>query len=156
MAKKSNNDGIRLVRHSVSVYEVEVDLGKYADTTSREIKGFANRLIRIFPGLRRHECYAGEQGGFVHELRHGTDLAHVMEHLILEMLKMACGGRRRFTGWTRKKGRNYVIHFQAPDGSMGKCAASNALELIEDVIEGNRVRKQDVIRCIRDSREARN
>ena len=156
MPKRSNNDGIRLVRHSVSVYEVEVDLGRYAGITSREIKGFAGKLIRMFPGLRRHECYAGESGGFVHELRHGTDLAHVMEHLILEMLKMACGGRRRFTGWTRKKGRNYVIHFQAPDGSMGSSAAANAMAVIESVIKGNRVRKQEAIRCIRDSREARN
>jgi cyanophycin synthetase len=147
---------MKLVRHSVSVYEVEVDLGRYAGTTSRQIAGFAGKLIRMFPGLRRHECYAGERGGFVQELRHGTDLAHVMEHLILEMLKMACGRRRRFTGWTRKKGRNYVIHFQAPDGTMGRCAASNALEVIENIIKGKRVRKQDVIRHIRGSREVRN
>jgi cyanophycin synthetase len=147
---------MKLVRTSVSVYEAEVDLGKFSGVTSKQIDGFAGKLVRMFPGLRRHECYAGERGGFVQELRHGTDLAHVMEHLTLEMLKIACGGRRRFTGWTRKKGRKYVIHFQAPDGSMGRCAVAGAMEVIENIIDGKRVRKMDVIRCIRGAREARN
>jgi cyanophycin synthetase len=152
MPKRRNQDGMKMVRHSVSVYEVEVDLGRYTGMTSRKMDGFAGRLVRTFPGLRKHECYAGETGGFVQELKRGTDLAHVMEHLILELLKMACG-RRRFTGWTRKKGHNYVIHFQAPDGSMGRCAAAGAMEVIESIIKGKRVRKQEVIRRIRASRE---
>jgi cyanophycin synthetase len=153
MTKAPNQNGIRLVRSGVSVYEVEVNLGKYAGTTTRQLDGFAARLLRKFPGLRRHECYAGEAGGFVQELRQGTDLAHVMEHLILEMLKIACGQRRRFSGWTRKKGKNYVIHFQAPDGSMGKCAALNALEVIDHTILRKRIKKKNMIRCIRNSRE---
>jgi hypothetical protein len=78
-----------------------------------------------------------------------------MEHLILELLKSACGRRSRLTGWTRKKGKNFVIHFQAPDGSMGRCAAYSALGVIEDVIQGRRVYKQNIIRCIRGSREVR-
>jgi cyanophycin synthetase len=153
MKPKPGGDSIRLVNWGVSVYEVEVDLGPYTGVSTRQLDGFAGKLVRMFPGLKKHECYAGETGGFVQELRKGTDLAHVMEHLILEMLKTACGRRRRFTGWTRKKGKTYVIHFQAPDGSMGRCAAWNALEVIECIIHGKRVKKQDVIRCIKRSRE---
>lgn len=153
MKKSKNQSGIRLVSHGVSVYEVEVDLGKYTGMTTSRMDGFAARLVRMFPGLRKHECYAGETGGFLQELKRGTDLAHVMEHLVLEMLKVACAGRRRFTGWTRKKGKNYVIHFQAPDGAMGKCAALTAAGVIEDIINGNRVNKREVIRCIKDAKE---
>jgi cyanophycin synthetase len=155
MTQHPDGNGIRLVRYGVSVYEVEVDLGRYAGITTSHLDGFAGRLVRMFPGLRKHECYAGEAGGFIQEMKRGTDLAHVMEHLILEMLKIACAQRRRFTGWTRKKGKNYVIHFQAPDGSMGRCAASNALEVIDKTIQGKRVNRQNLIRCIQGSREVR-
>jgi cyanophycin synthetase len=115
--------------------------------------GFVNRLIRLFPNLRKHECYAGETGGFLLELRKGTELAHVMEHLILEMLKCACGSRSKFTGWTRKKGKRYVIHFQAPDASMARCAAANAIKVIDSIIEGERLNSKAIIRDIRNSRE---
>lgn len=145
--------GMRILRTGVSVYEVEIHLGDYASIKSNHIHGFATKLLRAFPGLRKHECYAGESGGFLHELRAGTDLAHVMEHLILEMLKMASANGRRFTGWTRKKGRTYVIHFQAPDGSMGRCAALAATEIIEAIIQGRRVNKRAIIRRLRDSKE---
>jgi cyanophycin synthetase len=155
MAKRPTENAIRLVRHGVSVYEVEVDLGRYAGVTTNQLNGFAARLVRLFPGLRKHECYAGEAGGFIMEMKCGTDLAHVMEHLTLEMLKVACGRRRRFTGWTRKKGKTYVIHFQAPDGSMGRCAATSALEVIEKVLCGKSVDKQGLLRGIRASREVR-
>jgi cyanophycin synthetase len=155
MTQRPKRNGITVVGYGVSVYEVEVDLGGYVGVVTNRINGFAGRLVRMFPGLRTHECYAGETGGFLQELRHGTDLAHVMEHLILEMLKIACGKRSRFTGWTRKKGKNYVIHFQAPDGSMGRCAAFNAVKVIENIIHGKRVTTKTVIRCIRDSREVR-
>jgi cyanophycin synthetase len=144
---------INILRSGVSVYEVEVDLGGYSSLKTHEMDGFATRLLRTLPTLRSHECYAGESGGFVRELRKGTDLAHVMEHVILELLKMATGCRRRFTGWTRKKARTHVIHFQVPDSSMGRCAAVAAIRLIEDIIEGKRISKQSIIRDIRNSRE---
>jgi cyanophycin synthetase len=144
---------LRIVRSGISVYEVEVDLGGYADRTTDKIRGFVSRLLRMFPSLRKHECYAGEAGGFVDELRLGTDLAHVMEHLILELIKVASSTGHRFSGWTRKKGKHYVIHFQAPDASMGRCAAAGALGIIESILKGKRVQKKAVIKAIRDSRE---
>jgi cyanophycin synthetase len=146
---------LRIIRSGISVYEIEVDLGRYAGRTTDKIRGFATRLLRMFPDLRKHECYAGEAGGFVAELRLGTDLAHVMEHLILELIKVASGGNQRFSGWTRKKGRHYVIHFQAPDGSVGRCAAAGALGIIEGILSGTRVSKKAVIKAIRDSKEVR-
>jgi cyanophycin synthetase len=144
---------LRIVRSGISVYEVEVDLGRYAGINTNRIRGFTNKLLRMFPALRQHECYAGEAGGFVDELRTGTDLAHVMEHLILELLKAASGSGRRFTGWTRKKGKRHVIHFQAPDGQMGQCAAAGAVKIIEGILNRKRVSKKAVIRTIRESKE---
>ena len=156
MAKKNtkrSTNGITIVGSGISVYEVEVDLGKYASLTTNEIDGFPNKLMKMFPALRKHECFAGETGGFALELEKGTDLAHVMEHLILEMLKTASRPRRRFSGWTRAKGKRHIIHFQAPDSSMGRCAAVSAVKVIEGIIAGETIRKGDIIKSIRDAKE---
>jgi cyanophycin synthetase len=139
------------VRSGISVYEVEVDLGKYASVTTASLNGFARRLVRLFPELRAHECYASEAGGFLKEMEQGTDLAHVMEHLILEMLKMASSSHRRFTGWTRRKSKNHVIHFQAPNAQAAKRAAVGAMEIIETLIAGGRVDARVIIGEIRNS-----
>lgn len=142
---------IRIVRSGISVYEVEVSLGAYAKATTNQLDGFSGRLVRTFPALKDHECFHGESGGFIRELKTGTDLAHVMEHLILELLKMSSKSHRRFSGWTRKKGSTYVIHFQAPDAATGRMAASAALEVIEGLLAGERICKRSIIRAIRDA-----
>ncbi len=131
----------------MSVYEVEVDLGKYASLKTNEINGFSRKLLRLLPTLRRHECFAGERGGFVEEMEHGTDLAHVMEHVVLEMLRLADGSRRRYSGWTRKtrKRRIHVIHFQAPNGAMAKRVSQCAARTIEDLVEGRPVKRSAVL-----------
>ena len=151
--KRRCNNGITIVRSGISVYEIEVDLGKYASLKSNEIHGFSGKLMRTFPTLRKHECYAGEAGGFESELKKGTDLAHVMEHLILEMLKTAARSHSRFSGWTRRKGKHHIIHFQAPDGSTGRCAAISAKKVIESIIAGEKIDKRAIIKAIRDAKE---
>ena len=148
-AMSKPNSDIRVVRSGISVYEVEVDLGRYSLVDTSQIAGFKRRLLRGLPTLRQHECYAGEVGGFVKELERGTDLAHVMEHVILELLKLAAGSRRCFTGWTRKKVKNHVIHFQAPDARSAKEATAGAIGLIEGVIAGRPVDARGVIAGIR-------
>jgi len=142
-------NGIRVVRSGISVYEVEVDLGRYALASTSEMAGFTRKLLRQLPTLRQHECYAGEAGGFVKELERGTDLAHVMEHVILELLKLAAGSRRCFSGWTRKKVKNHVIHFQAPDARSAREAAAGAIGFIEDVIAGRPADARGVVAGIR-------
>ena len=148
----STND-IRIVSSGISVYEVEVNLGGYSLLRTDKLDGFTPRLLKMFPAMRKHECYAGEAGGFIRELKLGTDLAHVMEHLILEMLKVASKQRKRFSGWTRKKGKNYVIHFQAPDGATGQCAARSAIKVIRGILEGRKISKRALIKDIRACRE---
>jgi cyanophycin synthetase len=153
MKRKPNDDGIRIVKSCISVYEVEVDLGRFSSARTNRLNGFPGKLLRMFPALRKHECYAGEAGGFALELKKGTDLAHVMEHLTLELLKTAAGSGRKFSGWTRRRGSRHIIHFQTPDSSMGHCAIMCAKTIIESIIEGRRVDKKSIIRSIRDSKE---
>lgn len=147
-------NGIKILRSGVSVYEVEVDLGKYATLETNKMRGFSQKLLSVLPSLKDHECLAGECGGFVKEMAQGTDLAHVMEHVILEMLRLANGSRRRYSGWTRKTGRKriHVIHFQAPGSAMATRATQCSIRVIESIMEGRPVSRQSILRELKDGK----
>lgn len=70
------------------VMKMIVDIGKYAEIPTNRIDGFNEKLLRAFPGLKTNCCGLGYEGGFVERLKTGTYLAHVLEHVILEMQYM--------------------------------------------------------------------
>ncbi len=67
------------------VLEAWVDLGPLKDTSSELIPGFNDRLMSWLPGMIEHRCSPGERGGFFIRLRRGTYLAHILEHVTLEL-----------------------------------------------------------------------
>ncbi|MCE9547893.1 MAG: cyanophycin synthetase [Planctomycetia bacterium] len=76
------------------VLEALVDLGDLHDRASDEIPGFNERLKAWMPTLVRHRCSVGEPGGFFLRLDRGTYLAHILEHVALELQTLAdshCG-----------------------------------------------------------------
>jgi cyanophycin synthetase len=79
--------------------EAWVDLGPLADRASDELPGFNERLKGWLPSLIEHRCSIGERGGFFERLRRGTYMAHILEHVVLELQTLAgsdCGfGRTR-------------------------------------------------------------
>ena len=81
------------------VLEAELDLGPYKDQSSDEMPGFNDRLKAWLPSLVEHRCSVGERGGFFQRLERGTYLAHILEHVALELQTLAgsdCGyGRAR-------------------------------------------------------------
>ena len=60
-----------------------VDLGVLEGYPSDTIPGFADRLVELLPGLKRHQCSRGHAGGFVERLHEGTWMGHVAEHIAL-------------------------------------------------------------------------
>ncbi len=67
------------------VIKAVVDLGNLYDTPTKQIVGFNERLLKMLPGLWRHVCSLGYEGGFVERLNEGTYLTHVTEHMVLEL-----------------------------------------------------------------------
>lgn len=67
------------------VMKIIVDIGNCCDIPTKDIKGFNDRLLKSFPGLKTNSCGLGYEGGFLEKLQGGTYLAHVLEHVILEM-----------------------------------------------------------------------
>lgn len=90
------------VHASMPVLQIELDIGPYENRPSTSFPGFVERLTAWLPGLHKHECSLGRPGGFVERLRRGTYLAHICEHVVLE-LQTTIGfnvafGRARGTG----------------------------------------------------------
>ncbi len=71
------------------VLEVWVDLADLKDTSSEMIPGFNERLMGWLPTMIEHRCSIGERGGFFERLRRGTYLAHILEHVTLELQSLA-------------------------------------------------------------------
>lgn len=71
------------------VLELELDLGELRDRASDEITGFNQRLKTWLPSLVEHRCSVGERGGFFQRLERGTYMAHILEHVTLELQTLA-------------------------------------------------------------------
>lgn len=67
------------------VVRADVDLGKYVDIPTCDIENFNDRLLSMLPGLKKHKCSKSYINGFYERLEIGTYLAHVMEHMALEI-----------------------------------------------------------------------
>lgn len=71
--------------HHDPVLAMRIDLEDLAETHSADLPGFTNRLVRYLPGLSVHRCSIGLVGGFITRLHRGTYLAHIVEHIALEL-----------------------------------------------------------------------
>src|SRR5215470_7958488 len=71
------------------VLEVWVELEELKDTSSEMIPGFNERLMGWLPTLVEHRCSVGQRGGFFERLRRGTYMAHILEHVTLELQSLA-------------------------------------------------------------------
>jgi len=67
------------------VLKVELDIGPYEERPSDTFPGFVDRLLAWLPGLEAHECSVRRHGGFTERLRRGTGLAHICQHVTLEL-----------------------------------------------------------------------
>jgi len=67
------------------VLEAWIDLQDLKDSASSEIPGFIPRLQSMLPNLVEHRCSEGVKGGFYQRLERGTYLAHILEHVALEL-----------------------------------------------------------------------
>src|SRR5918996_915923 len=72
-----------------SCLEAWVDLGERRDISSEMMPGFNERLMAWLPSMVEHRCSIGERGGFFERLRRGTYLAHILEHVALELQTLA-------------------------------------------------------------------
>ena len=71
------------------VLEAWVDLGPLENSPSDQLPGFNERLMAWLPSLIEHRCNVGTRGGFFERLHRGTWMAHILEHVALELQSLA-------------------------------------------------------------------
>jgi CheY-like chemotaxis protein len=127
---------MKIITSRVSVYEVELDLKNWDPIDTKQIPHLDEILAKTFPSINRHPCIAGEAGGFLTEVKSGTNFAHVIEHIIIELLHLLEPSKNIRSGWTRQLDANrYVIHYSAPDFLTGRLAAILGVQFVKMMIK---------------------
>ena len=131
-----------------------LDLEDLEDRPSDKIPGLTDRLLKWLPGLREHRCSPGYPGGFVERLERGTWAAHIVEHLAIE-LQTAAGMPVGF-GKTRETGEPgvYTVVYRYREEESGLAAGRFAVELVESAVDGREVDIGEMLRHLRDLRDA--
>lgn len=114
---------------SFPVMYSEIDIGPYEERPSTDFPGFTERLTSWLPGLQAHTCSVGRPGGFIERLQRGTYLAHICEHIALELQERigfkVSFGRARGTG---ERGV-YTVVFAYKEETPARAAFETALRL---------------------------
>ncbi|MDD4504264.1 MAG: cyanophycin synthetase [Clostridiaceae bacterium] len=118
------------------VVKLVVDLGKYADTPTKNIESFNGTIQELLPGLKKHCCCKGYEGGFIERLQEGTYFAHVIEHIAIE-LQVKLGYDIKF-GKTRETEKKdvYNIIYGYENEQAGLKAGKLAFEITEGILAG--------------------
>ncbi|MFN8791617.1 MAG: cyanophycin synthetase [Bdellovibrionales bacterium] len=124
------------VYHEKPVLIMRLDLKEWAEVGSHEVPELQQKLLSLLPGLRDHGCSVGRPGGFLERLERGTYMAHIVEHVALE-LSCRSGiqvsfGKARFAG---HKGLYDVITRFKSEENMKECMRQ-AVILVEACLRG--------------------
>jgi cyanophycin synthetase len=112
------------------VLEAWVDLEELKDTSSEMIPGFNERLMAWLPTMVEHRCSVGERGGFFVRLRRGTYMAHILEHITLELQSLA--GTPVGFGRARETATDgiYKVAIAYQEETLGLACLDKAFELL--------------------------
>ena len=118
------------------VIKAVVNLKNLYDTPTCQISQFNERLIQLLPGLQKHFCSLGREGGFLERLIEGTYLAHVTEHTVLELQSMM--GCDVNYGKTRQADQPsiYTIIFEYQNEMLATECLLSAIDIVNMLIEG--------------------
>lgn len=117
------------------VVRMDVQLGVLVNVPTCDIPGFNEQLLKFFPELIEHKCSLGHTGGFVKRLKEGTYLAHVIEHLCLEIQKIL-GFDIKFGKARNIQDDLYQIIYEYINPVIGNACGFVAINIINAIIEG--------------------
>ena len=111
------------------VLEAWVDLLDLKNAASNELPGFNQRLKVWLATLYAHRCSIGEPGGFFERLERGTYLAHILEHVALELQSLA--GTEVGFGKTRLTNTDgvYKVAVEYQDEDLARAAVAEGRDL---------------------------
>ncbi|MEW9082336.1 cyanophycin synthetase [Caldanaerobacter subterraneus] len=119
------------------VIKMTVDI-EGEEIPTKDIPGFNETLLNLLPGLKKHTCSYGYEGGFAKRLEEGTYLPHVTEHIILE-LQNVLGYDVKFGRARNVEGSLYNVIFEYSLEECGIRAAKLAVDLVNKLIRGEKI-----------------
>lgn len=133
------------------VLEAWVDLAGFKDVNTTTLPGFGERLMAWMPSLIEHRCLADQRGAFVERLTIGTNLAHVLEHVVLEIQSLA--GNEVSFGRTKElpEPGHYRVIFEYVNEQVAKTALDLALRLITAAIHNTTIDLNTEINALRET-----
>jgi cyanophycin synthetase len=118
------------------VLEVWIDLEEMNETSSEMIPGFNHRLMTWLPSMVEHRCSVGERGGFFQRLERGTYMAHILEHVVLELQALAGVD----VGFGKARASNveriYKVAIEFDDEKLGLACVDVGFALLQATIAG--------------------
>lgn len=132
------------------VVKIKVSLGELAEVPTKDIKDLNRQIIELFPGLYDHKCSKGYVGGFLERLEEGTYLAHVTEHLCLEMQRML-GHDMKFGKARQVDGDIYNIIYACAHPEIGKDCGLFIINAVNNLIDGNQLQFHEEVNALKKS-----
>ena len=114
---------------------MRLDLEELAEKPSNEISGFYEGLVTALPSLEEHFCSPGVPGGFLSRVKRGTMMGHIIEHVALELQKLA--GMPVGFGRTRETATPgiYQVVIEYLDEQAGRYAARAGVRLCQSLVD---------------------
>ncbi len=120
-----------------AVIKMAVDLCEYYDTPTNKINGFNQKLLSYLPGLKKHACSTGYEGGFLERLlNEGTYLAHVAEHSIIELQNMLGFDVKYGKARVTDDKRIYDVIYQYEIEKIGILCGEMVIDMFNSLING--------------------
>ncbi|MCX8130751.1 MAG: cyanophycin synthetase [Clostridia bacterium] len=131
------------------VIKMVLDIGELYKKPTREIEGLNESLLNLFPGLYKHFCSLGYEGGFAERLEEGTYIGHVTEHLILELQKIM--GYEVSYGKTRvmDEPNIYYIVVQYVNERCGIECCRAAVKIMSSLVSRQEINIQNILEDLR-------
>lgn len=117
---------------------IELDIEAYEFQPSNKIPGFSKELIALLPGLKKHTCSLGYEGGFIERLEEGTWMGHILEHIAIELQIMAGIEVKHGKTITSEQKGIYFVAYEYKEPESGLFAFKAALEIGERLAEGKK------------------
>ncbi len=129
-------EGIRVSRGHV---EVLLAFDPNAPLRTSEVSDLVGNVTRLLPGLSRHRCTSPASGLLASEIT-DTEIAHLLEHMVLEIMVLA-GSPRTLSGRTTwdfaRDGRGvFRLAIEYDDEAVGVGAARCALDVLTALLRG--------------------
>ncbi|MBM4764302.1 cyanophycin synthetase [Bacillus sp. B15-48] len=116
---------------------IELDIEAYEFQPTNKISGFPETLIDLLPGLKKHTCSTGYEGGFVERLKEGTWIGHVLEHMAIELQIMAGIDVKHGKTITSDQKGIYFVTYEYKEPKSGFYAFEASMQIVSKIFSGD-------------------